>query len=153
MSGLCCGTRWRHAAPGIMVVVALLISLLPDAVAARVVSCKKDPIVYLSNGKTVKIVETIYTSADKVTEIVYTVRVPAGVKPTKIVFTGGASVSANEKILIFDDQQPTRYSTTVHVTTTHDGVSVIGQTTIGKTSAKFSGYNGQDLTIPTLTVK
>jgi hypothetical protein len=152
MSDLWYGARRRHAVLGIMVMLGLLISIFPGAAAARVVSCKKDPIIYLSNGKTVKIVETIYTSADKVAEIVYTVRVPVGVKPTKIVFTGGASVSANEKILVFDDQQPTRYSTTVHVTTTHDGVSVIGQTTIGKVAAKFSGYNGQDLTV-NLTVK
>jgi hypothetical protein len=146
--------RWRHAATGFFVMLGLLIASLPGTATARVVSCKKDPIVYLSNGKTVKIVETIYTSAANVARIDYTVRVPGGVTMTKVVFTGGASISAEEYIRIEPTHQPTLYTTTVRVTLKDaaTNVPVVGQTTIGKSTAKFSGNVAQDL-IANLSVK
>jgi hypothetical protein len=142
----------RYQASAWLVVWLCAALLLPSVSQARPTTCRKDPIVSLSNGKTLLISEVISTAANNVTQVTYIVHAPKGTTITKITYTGGASTSAVENVIFYADLAPDSYTTEIVVTTTQPHIPVTAKTIIGKTSGTVSGFSGQSLLVR-LTVR
>ena len=126
---------------GLFAVVAL--HPTPTAQAAAV-SCRRDPIVWMSDGTKVQMVVTIASNIADVQNILYTVHTPSGVVPTKIVYPGGKKASI-EQVKFVQDQTPHNYSLDVLVTTTTSGILVTVDAK--RESQKFSqsGISGKPI--------
>ncbi len=140
--------RYRcHLLVTLVVLTGLWAATMPGSVSARVITCRKDPIVSLSNGKQITITVTISTDASNVTSSTYVVHAPVRTSVTKIVYTGGTSTSTTEKVVFSADLAATRYSTDTLVTTTPSGIAVSATTAIGTVSATLSGWSGTHMIV------
>jgi hypothetical protein len=110
-------------------------------------ACAGDPVLHLSNGKTMTINVTIGTSASNVTAVDYEVHVPRGVKLVgKPEWFGDPALIAVENLKFRDDAPAGQYTSDTFVTTKIDHVKVSATTTLDNRSKKVSGFNGQHLT-------
>ena len=135
-----------------MLLLALVVSFqTPTPTYARIVSCKGDPKVTLSNGKTIVVAETISTDASNLKSVVYSFHLPAGVAITKIV-KSDTGISAREVYNFYYDAPANTYGTDLGVLITGPAVAVSANMSIGNASTSASGQTGQHL-IMKLVVK
>jgi hypothetical protein len=122
----------------------------PGHVFAGYSVCRTDPIVQLSNGKTVKVLASISDLAADVQNVAYTVHIPAGVSLVHSTYTGG-TFAGKESLTVFADAAAATYTTTTTVTTGHSGVVVTATTSVttsqSTVSRSVSGLSGQALTV------
>lgn len=108
--------------------------------------CRGDPILVLSNGKTMTIDVSIGTSVANVKAVEYEVHVPRGVKLVNVKWTGDPALIAVEKLNFRDDAPAGQYQSDIFVKTKVDHVAVSVKTTLDNRSKTVSGFNGQHLT-------
>jgi hypothetical protein len=132
----------------LMTIVAALVlfGLAQESAVAKLVACRSDPLVVLSNGTIVDVSADIETLLWNVTEVHYTLNIPEGLHPVLIVHTP-TWLTSKETFTITADQPANQYtsSTTVHTRTNNVGVTAHMLVNLGYGSA--SGVNGQTLTI------
>lgn len=108
-------------------------------------ACRGDPVLHLSNGKTMTIDVTIGTSVANVKNVQYEVHVPRGVKLVGTDWTGDPALIAVENLKFRDDAPAGQYQSDVFVKTKADHVAVSVRTTLDKQSKTVSGFSGQHL--------
>lgn len=132
--------------------VALLVLQTVSLTLAGSVSCRRDPIIWLSDGTRLQVVVTVETTADELQNILYTVHVPEDVTSTKIVYPGGTK-AAIEEVVVVSDLAPRSYSIDTLVTTRTPGVAVVVDMMVESQRSSIAGVSGEhivaDLTIPT----
>jgi hypothetical protein len=103
-------------------------------------TCRADPVVYLSNGKSLTLVANVSTALTNVSKISYTVKIPSNVTVKSIVYDQG--MTTKEYVTASATNSANTYSTTYLVTATV-GVSVTGTETLlsstGSTLVKATG--------------
>ena len=109
-------------------------------------ACRGDPVLHLSNGKTMTIDVTIGTSVATVKTVQYEVHVPRGVKLVSVDWSGDSGLIAVENLKFRDDAPAGQYTSDTFVTTKIDHVAVSVKTTLDHRSKKDTGFNGQHLT-------
>ena len=128
----------------VFLLAIILLAGMPGAVEAALDSCRGDPIVYLSNGATVRMSVQVSTSAANVERVVYTLHAPAGTSITRIIYTGGP-LKDKEQVVFRADAKPGTYATDTVVHTKAGRAAVSATTSIGSVSRTISGYTGQHL--------
>lgn len=128
-----------------MLFVAFFVVADLTPVDAAFMSCRADPLVFLSNGDTVRIIATMDTSAANVASINYTLRVPQGVSVNRVVYTGGPFAKKESLKVIHDTI--TDYVTEAVVTTYRPGVRVNATSSLRQIQSSSNGYDRQILTM------
>ncbi|HYN88854.1 MAG TPA: hypothetical protein VER55_10000 [Ardenticatenaceae bacterium] len=131
----------------ILLLAALFGSAQPRTAAAKNVGgCRKDPVVFLSNGVRLQISARILTEATNVKQVTYTVRASEGVTITQVMYPGGP-LSANERVLFVADMPADRYGTETLVEIFEgDPVAVHAHSSVGGVRKTVSGFSGERLT-------
>ncbi len=119
-----------------LLTTGLLVSpLLAPQAHAIIGGCGGDPIVVLSNGTTLDLSTTATTDASTVSQIAYTLHVPAGTQVVSVT-----SLGVREVLSVIADNAPDSYTTVTQVdaswsdatvTTTTTVVSLLGMLTTG----------------------
>jgi hypothetical protein len=128
-----------------LLVMSLAGAVLPDGAYAGNSACRRDPVVYLSNGMVVQITAEIQAPIEQVERLVYVLRAPQGTNVQRVVYTGGHN-NPPETLLFYADMPENTYSTTTTVYT-HIGASVTAMTRIRNDSASATGNSGEPLTV------
>ncbi len=121
----------------------VLSGLQPQATSAAIKSCRRDPIVTLSNGYSANITATLATDASNVKNIVYTVRAPHGVALSKVTYVGSSNIP--EQVLFYADQPAGSYNVDMVATTGTPNVAVTATVKIGSQSRSIAGVSGAHL--------
>lgn len=74
----------------------------------RIIICRTDPLVFLSDGTRVKMTAEIGTAAQNVQGIVYTLHAPVGTSVVRIVYTGP---QVPENVVFYADRPAGTYDT------------------------------------------
>ena len=133
----------------LVLAIALLLSLgvmASISVDAAFVSCRADPLVFLSNGDTIKIVASMETPASNIKSINYVLHVPPGVNVTQVVYTGGL-FAGKEALRVLSDAPSNSYTSDTLVTTRIPGVGVTATTSSRQLRASVSGFDRQTLSV------
>jgi hypothetical protein len=139
-------SRARRVTLWAALIVASVLGLgAPHAVFAGIVSCRADPIVWLSDGESVRMTSEIGAQAATVRAITYTLHVPAGVTATKIVYTGGV-LQSKERVVLVADQLPHTYVMDTLVDS-HASASVNATSAMTSNRHTVSGKSRQHLII------
>lgn len=128
-------------------------SLLPERAAAQGGICRSDPVLYLSNGRSVQISTAVSDARSDVFGVAYGVHLPVGTSVTRIKYTGAVP----ESVTLYADEPSSTYLTETTVST-GTAVSVSTTSTLVRTSdedskpqvldtASASGTSGQTLSI------
>lgn len=127
-----------------------LVASLPVAtrVDARLVGgCRKDPVVFLSNGVRIQMTAVIATEESNVAHVTYTVHAPAGTEMTRLLYPGGPH-SENETVVFLADQPAGQYTIdTVVEVVSGDPVDVTALTKIRNARGESSGLSGEHLAV------
>jgi hypothetical protein len=124
----------------------LLWSILgAESAAAIVVSCRADPIVWLSNGTKVTMTASIAADASQVNLITYTVHAPRGLAAAKVVYTGGALQNKERVVTLFDRASGYQIEMVVNLRST--AASTTLSATVGNTSASIAGSSAKSLVL------
>ena len=114
-------------------------------------ACFTDPIVDLSNGQQVDLSATIDDTSGDVTAVAYSLVLPAGVTPTRVVYTGGAFAFKESLAYRNARDSAPKYASETLVKTATQGIAVTAQTRVtgplGVASASVSGTSGQSLVV------
>ena len=115
----------------ILAVLALsaLVLIGSPPVAARVIGCRADPIVLLSNGKIVRMTAQVDTAARNVRRITYTLHAPEGTSVRRIIYPGGA-LKSKERVVFIADLPANRYRSETLVDVRSGRVAVKGNTSL-----------------------
>ena len=133
----------RHVTAMVLLVLGGIAGVtLPQSAQARFQACRKDPIVWLSNGKSVQMTVDIYTAAANVRTITYTLHAPAGTTVQKIVYTGGKLSSKEEAVIFLADQPGNHYTTETLVTTRDPDIAVESRALVGGRRGSGNGVSG-----------
>ena len=119
---------------------------LPGSALAGNSGCRRDPIVFLSNGTVVRITVAIDTQVDNVREISYALHAPAGTSVERVIYTGRPN-QPPERLTFYDDAAPGSYTTETVVYTHSNSVAVTATTRIGRATGSAAGTSGQVLTV------
>ena len=93
--------------------ISLLMALVSGGVntaQARLMACRADPIVYLSDGSRLVITLDVAASESDVQKVTYAIHAPIGTSVLKVIYTAGG-FGKKEAFSFYDDQQPGHYST------------------------------------------
>jgi hypothetical protein len=90
------------------IVLLLALSLVVAQVNAASMTCRSDPIVFLSNGTKLQIGVAVNTSLDDLNSIQYEVHVPVGVSINRVIYTPQWARS-KESVTLIADQAPDTY--------------------------------------------
>lgn len=101
---------------GVLGAVGLLSPLTALATHAHSAPCRSDPILALSNGKTLQVTASINDAQSDVSKVLYTVNLPAGVSVKKITYTTGWKTNV-EQVQVNSTEPSNTYVTTTSVTT------------------------------------
>jgi hypothetical protein len=127
-------------------VLILLSQLLaPTGAEAAMAGCRADPILYLSNGTVMTITVDIGADVSAVKSIMYTVRVPQGVKLVRAVYTPFPGFTGKEKLQVQDDAQAGQYVSDTVVQTDNKNIVVVATTHLVSKVQAVSGYSNQHL--------
>ena len=87
-------------------ITALILSLVDAGNAqARVIICRADPVVWLSNRTKVHLIVEVYTDPEKVDSIQWTLHVPQGVTAEKIIYNQSI-LGRKEMVTVVADGEP-----------------------------------------------
>ena len=92
----------------LITVLMFTMLLVVSQVSAAYISCRSDPIVFLSNNTIIQFAATLETSKDDVISIRYEVHVPVGVSAKRIVYVP-VSMRSKETVVMVADQAPGHY--------------------------------------------
>ena len=79
----------RMRLTGVAVATGVFLALMTMTTAFGVVSCRRDPIITLSNGTQVQLVTSINASASQVTSVAYKLNIPSGLTVANVVYDTG----------------------------------------------------------------
>lgn len=131
----------------VAVVAALALFLFTRGDAnAKLVACRSDPLVLLSDGTIVDVSADIETLMWNVTEVNYTLHVPEGVYPILVVQTP-TWLTSQETFTFYSDNPPDLYTSTTTVRTKKKNVGVTAHMLVNLGHENLSGVEGQALTI------
>jgi hypothetical protein len=103
----------------------------------RIIICRTDPIVFLSDGTRVKMTADIGTAAENVQGIVYTLHAPVGTSVVRIVYTGA---HVPETVDFFADRTAGTYDTdTVVSVAGNSAQSAVGVTATTVVNGRHRG--------------
>lgn len=103
---------WSVATAFIAAIV--LFGLYQQSSFAKLIACRSDPVVILSDGTIIDVSADIDTLLWNVTEVHYTLNIPAGTSPLVIIHTP-AWLTSTETFTITADQEPHRYTSSTQV--------------------------------------
>ena len=140
----------RHRAARLLVLASLcaviLTGLSQTAAFAKLVACRSDPLVLLSDGTLVDVSADIETLPFRVTEVHYTLHIPEGLTPILVVHTP-TWLTTTETFTIFSDMPANRYSSETTVSTLASSVGVTARMLVNLGTGQASGVSGQSLRI------
>ena len=114
---------------------------------AAFMSCRADPIVFLSDGTKITITAQVATNASNVQQVQYTLHVPLGNSVDRIIFTAGG-LGKKESVTVYADSAPGTYVSDTVVTTKGDSVQVQAKTTLGgRVLGVATGYSKEHLIV------
>lgn len=96
---------------------------------AALTYCRTDPVVLLSNGKTVQMEADISDTGSDVQHVDYVLRAPVGISVVSVVYSGDLP-AGQESFEFFADARPGNYATATSVTTGLPHVSVTVTTSV-----------------------
>lgn len=107
-----------------LVLLALVFALaLPTVAQARILACRSDPVVVLSNGTILDLSAEVSTLLFNVQQVHYELHVPVGVRAIAWVHTP-AWLTSQETFTIIADQPPNTYSASARAIT-RDGDATV----------------------------
>jgi hypothetical protein len=112
----------RRKRPLLLLVLALVL-VIPSIAQAKLIFCRSDPVVVLSNGTVLDLSADVSTLLFNVREVHYELHIPAGVKPILVIHTP-AWLTSQETFSFIADQQPGHYTATA-LARTHTGGSTV----------------------------
>lgn len=140
----------KHRATRLMVLASLcavlLMALSQTAAFAKLLACRSDPVVLLSDGTLVDVSADIETLPFNVTEVHYTLHIPEGLSPVLIVHTP-TWLTTIETFTIYPDMPPNRYASETTVRTKKDRVGVTARMLVNLGTGNARGFNGEALRI------
>ncbi len=128
-----------------MLLAAFIVIADLSPVGAAFMTCRADPLVFLSNGDTLRIVANIDTTSSNVVSINYTLHLPAGVTVSDVRYTGGP-FARKEKLDVLHNAVD-NYMTDTVVTTLRQGVQVTATSSLREHTASAQGYDRQTLSV------
>jgi hypothetical protein len=130
-----------------LLALSLIVSLAGSpAASAAVRSCRRDPIITMSNGYNFNVTAVLATAPDDVESIVYTVHGPKGLAMTRVVYTGDKS-RAREKVVFVADQEANTYSVDTVATTETPEVETTVTVAEGGQRWSVTGPSGTHLVV------
>lgn len=124
----------------------VLFGVSHQATLAALIGCRSDPIIVLSNGTLVDVSADVDTTLWNVTEVHYTVHVPAGTKPVLIIRTK-AWLTSQETFSIYSDNAANAYSSSTMVQANTSNTAVTASMLVNLDYRQASGVTGQTLNI------
>lgn len=128
------------------VAAVVLFGLFHQESLARLIACRSDPVVILSDGTIVDISADIDTMLWNVTEVHYTLHVPQGLRPILVVHTP-TWLTSTETFAIFSDNDTNQYTSTTMVRTRGQNVEVNAHMLVDLGYGNANGLTGQALQI------
>lgn len=113
---------------------------------ARLIACRSDPVIVLSDGTIVDISADIDTMLWNVTEVHYTLHVPEGLSPLLVVHTP-TWLTSTEIFSIYSDNDSNQYTSTTTVRTRGANVHVNAHMLVDLGYGDANGVTGQALKI------
>lgn len=116
----------RGNAKRVGLVLFVLLTMLVGVVAqvnAAFISCRSDPIIFLSDGTKLQVATVVETSQDDLIHIRFEVHAPAGVTVNRVIYTPRWA-STKESVVIVNDQPAGSYQIWTTVTTGTPNVTV-----------------------------
>ncbi|MBI5029132.1 MAG: hypothetical protein HZB51_01295 [Chloroflexi bacterium] len=133
----------------ILLVAFIMMAFLSSADAA-LMSCRADPIVFLSDGSKVTITAEIATSASNVQKVQYALHAPSGTQVVRVIYTAGG-LGKRETFTLYDDSLPGTYVSDTVVTTRNGKVPVKVTTSLGGLNLGVAtGYSRDHLIVSLL---
>jgi hypothetical protein len=136
-----------HGARSILLLLAVTTGLLPATALGRVVTCRTDPLVLLSDNTVVQMTATISTHGHNLRRITYVLHAPAGTTVERITYTGDRRISQLEEVILLADTLAEHYATETVVTAASPHVAVTARTLIGKHAASVTGESDTPLVV------
>jgi hypothetical protein len=132
--------RWLLRALA-LVITCVGLSAMPAS--AAVSGCRADPIVWLSNGTSLRMTVSIAADVSQVQMITYTVHAPRGLTVKSIVYTGGALQAKERVVMLFD--RTSGYVIETRVDLGKTVASVTATAAVGYTTRTLSGSSTSPL--------
>lgn len=133
----------------LFILLGVMLAMTATPASAALARCRVDPIFVLSNGDIVTVTVDIATDPTQVSNIHYTLHVPAGVTVKKIVHTA-RGLRIPETTKVYQDSPAGIYLTNTVVTTRNpeENVAVIAYTRLnGIPTETIFGYDSQHLVV------
>lgn len=128
----------------------VLFGLSQQTSFAKLVACRSDPVVILSDGTVIDVSADIETLLWNVTEVHYTLSIPKGTTPIVVLHTP-TWLTSTETFTITADNEPNSYSSTTTVRTRlNKQVGVTANMLVNSSYESVSGVTGQSLRIELL---
>ncbi len=93
----------------LLLLLLALVLVIPTVAQAKMIFCRSDPIVVLSNGTVLDLSADLTTLLFNVEEVHYMLHVPVGVKPVLVIHTP-AWLTSQETFSFVADQRPGHYA-------------------------------------------
>ena len=130
---------------GILAAV-LLFGFSHQVTFARLLECRSDPVVLLSDGTLVDVSADIDTLLLNVTEVHYTLHIPQGLSPILVIRTK-AWLTSTETFSFYADQAAHQYSSSTIVQTRSGNTDVTADMLVNLGYGQANGMTGQILNI------
>ena len=133
----------------LLVFAAILFVLPTSRASAALLTCRTDPVFWLSNGDILIVTLDIGTAEANISNVNYILYVPAGVTVKQVVYTD-SSLGRKETYQVYQTSPLKTYTIDTVVTTAKSAgsVEVIVYTRLNGMYAKtVSGFNGQHLLV------
>jgi hypothetical protein len=115
--------------------------LTSRAALAKLSVCRTDPVIMLSNGRTVAMVATFTTDPSLLTHITYTVVAPAGVTILRVTYSV-APFTSKEKVVLSATNLLKTYTLSTMAQTNSSPFSLVAADTLSNTSTKATISTG-----------